>query len=322
MKKKIIILGFILLNLSNNLNADILQTNKSKKNNNINLIDKKLNNIISDSYKISYKIFDDEFYKTDDEYHKYINDIDNFNKILIYNLFSTNKSVNNLYINFIITNINNNNVIYNNDISSEFLYFRYKKILKYIKSKYDKSNKIIKNNHIINELKDNNTVLKFIFKIELLTSKYFNNFTINQNSLNLTKLLISMMYIESNFNISVIGDNNHSKGLLQINKNTVKFLYKDNNINDELIFNFLNTPINNIDFSLKILKYKYNDFNKRISKNKKLKNKILNINKKIQNKSKFYKKYFFMISMYNGGLDNYNYVNKIFKEYDFLNKIN
>lgn len=145
----------------------------------------------------------------------------------------------------------------------------------------------------------------------------------------ITRLIFAMIAVESSFNHTALGDkingDYHSSGLLQINKNTVRFMQKKNNVNisDKELFNYLFNPLNNVEFALRVFEVKIETFNRIYKKLNKEKYKSFIKKHSLKHeeglRDKYYR-FFPVISMYNGGIKNYKYVDKVFKEVALIDK--
>ena len=150
----------------------------------------------------------------------------------------------------------------------------------------EKYNKQSKNNKIIMEINKN-------------MKKFFPE----KKDLEIKKIVIAMMKVESEYNIKAIGDldtNSPAYGIMQVRLSTadymnkqIPFFKKYKNKSEKWLSKYLHTLEGGIEYGMGYLyfKKKYNKY------------------KKTNTKDKF----FTMISLYNGGKYNHRYVNKVFK---------
>jgi len=194
---------------------------------------------------------------------------------------------------------------------------KYKRILKYLDLNDKKLKRKNSKNNLLANLNKNQRIY-FVKEVDRMINERFDS---DQDFL--LDLIFAMIYVESRFNTKVIGDKNHSVGLLQLNKDTLREMKKEkiSKLSDRALFNYLYDPVNNVEFALKVIETKIITL-KRVLKeiNKK---RYINFIKRHSKKHKGelqlkYQRFFPIISLYNGGLKNYKYVDRVFKQLKFI----
>jgi len=148
-------------------------------------------------------------------------------------------------------------------------------------------------------------------KILETIDKYMKKFFPEGKEKFIKKIAIAQIMIESEFNKNAIGDTNTNSpayGLMQVRLSTASYMQKvmkefksDRGMSNIELADYLRTIEGGIKYGMGYLymKKKYNDYNKTSNK----------------------KKFFTMVSLYNGGKNNHRYVNKVFKEINEMDKM-